>query len=514
MLQGLIKYYQNNYLAILAIVLLTFLVWGKILNQVFLGEGYMYFDRQPTRSFFTYNTFHDFSFIRYYDNFARILFDIIPHFFQDNIQAYLFLELILMIILYLSIYGVITKVTKSKLVGFSTAVFFLANYVGSFFLLAEGNFQRFLQRVPNFIPAIFAFYFLFKYYEFKKRRDYISSLAFYSLALFLGHFSSIILPLFVLYPIVHLLQEKKAKKVFLTSILTVIPFLLLTYFVTTSTVDQSPTKGFPQFILTEPDLLKKVLYQIPLITIPLNLILVIAQNTRLGILSEPYTEIVPVLTLICLVFYFFGGIIILKKQKNLLVLYLTSFLSMVGSMLLYVYVDSRLDMLKYFGADRFFLIPTLLATICWAILLKILFIQKQVFYKFIAVFILVYFVFFNTQLIWTKIDSIQYKSEMLKSFLKYVKANSSQFNSQTIIIVPSYLQWPVILITDYGSHPGVKAEVEFDGWENKYWNNRENVYVYDYQFDRGVDKTIHPLAGHVVDFTEKYRRGEKIHFLN
>lgn len=512
MWQRLLKYYQNNYLAILAIIGLTFLVWGKILNQVFLGEGYMYFARYYT--FFKPQTFQDFNFIRFYDNFAKILFDIFPPFFKDNIQPYLFLELLIIIILYLSIYFVITTITKSRMVGFTTTVFFLANYVGSFYLIAEGNYQRFVQRIPNFIPVVFSFYYLYKFYDEKKIKYYFFSILFYFLALFLSHFSSIILPLFLFYPLVHLLQEKKSRKVFLTRIITVVPFLLVTYFITTSTTNQAPANSFWQFLQTEPDILKRVLYQIPLITVPLDLIKFSAQKILINPESEPYTHVVPFFTVISLIFYFFGGLIVYKRRRDLLVLYLTSFLAMIGSMLLYVYVDTRINPLKYFSADRFFLVPSLLAAVCWAILLQVLFIQKKLLYKIISVFILAYFVFFNTQLIWSKIDSIQYKSEMLKSFLKYVKENSSQFNSQTVIIVPSYLQWPVILITDYGNHPSIQAIVEFDGWEKKYWDTRENVYVYDYEFDKNIDKTTHPYAGHVVDFTQNYRRGEKIQFLN
>src|SRR5438270_430018 len=81
---------------------------------------------------------------------------------SSNIQDYLILELVIIAILYLSVYSVITLISKSKFIGISATIFFFANYVSSYYLLAEGNYQRFVQRVPNFIPAIFSFYYLFK----------------------------------------------------------------------------------------------------------------------------------------------------------------------------------------------------------------------------------------------------------------------------------------------------------------------------------------------------------------
>ena len=124
------------------------------------------------------------------------------------------------------------------------------------------------------------------------------------------------------------------------------------------------------------------------------------------------------------------------------------------------------------------------------------------------------FIYYNTSLIYKHIDSIQYKSEMLKSFLEYIKARSGEFNNQTIIIVPSYLQWPAPMITEYGNYPGIQVRSEFDGWEKKYWDVKDNVYVFDYEYEKNVDRTIHPKAGRMIDFTQKFRQGEKVQFLN
>lgn len=500
---------KKNCFALISIIGLTFLVWHKILNQVFLGEGYYYFNRGldfigPQGINFE---------VRTYDNFARLLFDIFPPLFKDNIQLFMFLELLIITVLYLAIYYVITTITKSRMIGFSATVFFLANYVSSFYLIADGNYQRFVQRIPNFIPAIISFYYLFKFHEAKRIKYYFYSLGLYTLALLMGHFSSIMLPLFFFYPLIHLLKEKKSLKVFFTRIVTVLPFLLVTFYIT-RTGDQAPAGSLLRFLLTEPDVLKRVLYQIPLVTVPLDIIKFFAKTVLTKPESEPYSSIVPFFTLVSLIFYLFGGYMVFKRRKDLIILYITCFLSMIGSMFLYMYIDVRINPLKYFGADRFYFVPSLLSAICLGIILKVIFIKQKIFSQLIPLLILSLYIVYNTSLIWTHIDSMQYKSEMMKSFLKHIKENAGQFNSQTVIIVPSYLQWPAPLIIEYGDHPGMIVRSEFDGWEAKFWSIKENVYVFDYEYEKNVDKEIYPKAGHVVDFSEKYRRGEKIQFLN
>lgn len=501
--------FKKNYLAIISIIGLTFLVWHKILNQVFLGEGYIYFNKFYPYTFFSS---HGILNIERSDNFARFVFNIFPPLFRDNIQAYMFLELLIICTLYLSLYFVVTAITKSKAIGFFSTVFFLANYVGSFYLIADGNYQRFIQRVPNFIPIIFSFYFLHKFFQKNNILFYFISLTLFAFAIFMSHFSSLIMPLFLLYPFVQLIDQKKNIKIFLYRILIALSFLMISFFITHWS-EQAPQKSIVLYLLTEPNLIEKVLYQIPLITIPLDFVIYISKQFSPHII-EPYTKLMPIFTAVCIVTYSLGGLFIYKKARTFLAMYITVLLSMIGSMLLYMYVDSRLDTLKYYGADRFFLVSSMLATISWGIVFGTIFNKNGFKYKLLILAITSLFIYYNTTLVYKHIGSIQYKSEMFKSFITLIKTNSNHYNNKTVIIVPSYLQWPAPLITEYGNHPGMVVRPEFDGWEEHYWNVKENVFVYDYEFEKNVDKITHPNAGHVVDFTNNYRNGEKIKFLN
>lgn len=505
---NILTFYKKNYLAIISIIGLTFLVWHKILNQVFLGEGYIYFNKFAP---YTFITSHGLLNIGRSDNFARFVFDIFPPLFKDNIQYYFLFELIIIIILYISLYSTVAIITKSKLIGFLSTVFFLANYVGSFYLIADGNYQRFIQRIPNFIPIIFSFYFLYKFFNKSNILFYFISLILFAIAIFMSHFSSLILPLFLIYPYVQLINQKRDLKIFLSRSLIALSFLIISFFITHWS-EQAPQKSITVFLLTEPHLIEKVLYQIPLITIPLDIVLLASKYLSPPI-SEPYTQLMPIFTAISIIAYSLGGLIVYKKARSLLVMYITVLLSMLGSILLYIYVDSRLDPLKYYGADRFFMISSMLAAISWGIVFGTIFNKKAFKINLIILALISIFVYYNTTLIYKHIDSIQYKSEMIKSFTVFVKAHSSQYNNKTVIIVPSYLQWPGPLITEI-INPEIKVNSVQDGWERKYWDIKENVFVFDYEFEKNVDKTTHPYAGHIVDFSEKYRKGEKINFLN
>jgi hypothetical protein len=182
-------------------------------------------------------------------------------------------------------------------------------------------------------------------------------------------------------------------------------------------------------------------------------------------------------------------------------------------MVVYLYVDPRVNPLKYYGADRFFMVPSLLAAIDWAIILGSVTRRASV-TRILTLVIVGSFVIYNTNTIWKKMDNIQYQSEMMKQFLKYTINLSPQFNDQTILVVPSYLQWPLPIIIKFHGSMGMKVVVDTDVWQEQFWPVKEKVFVIDYQFDKGVDKTQNPYAGHIVDFTQKYRNGEKIKFLN
>jgi len=498
------SFYQKNWVSTTAIFGLSFLVWHKMFKQVFLGEGYMYFN--PHLNFFVKNGINVWG----YDNSAKIIFDILPPIFRDNITAYFLLSFTIAYILFISLYLIINRITNSKLLAFSATIFFATNYIALFEYLGAGTYQRFAQRFPGIIPIIFSFYFLWKYGENLKIKNLIVAFLLWGLAVFTGHFSSLALPILLIYPIVKMFEDKPNLHKIFRVILICTTFFLISFYITNKS-EQQPLGGFANFLKTQENLTQRLLYQIPTVTIPLNLVSFIGQNWITSI-KDPYLPVVKFFLPITLVMYFGGIWLVFKKAPRLLTLYISLLLSMVSTMFLYMYVDTRLDVTKYFGEDRYFIFSSLFAAIMWAILLKALFTKNEISYKIATLFVLIVFVTNNTNMVWRHFDSIQYKSEAFKKFISYIKYISPQFEKDSIIIVPSYLQWPAALITEFIS-PNVDFPIPVDGWENKYWSIRNKVWVIDYNYDRIPSKDFDSEKGYIVDLTKNYRSGKKIQFL-
>ncbi len=497
---------KNNLLQLISISCLSLIAWYKILNQVFQGEGYMYFNN--LQQFIDWNGLHG---IWSYNNFARGLFDIFSPIFHDNIQAYQILMLVIMNGIYFSLYFIVEKITKNRMIAWTATIFFALNYAASFTLVGTGTYQRFAERLPIFIPLLFSFYFL--YFAFTKKffRYYLTSLGLYSFAVFMGHFASLFLPLFVIYPFVTLINIHLSKKEIIIRLLTTSLFVIATILITSHS-DQPASRSLLDFFEHEPDLIKRTFYQIPMFTIPLDIFPYLA-NLFSPKLRDPYTILFHYFTLFCLGIYLLGFFLVIKNNRHLLVLYLTSFFAMIGCMLLYMYIDSRLNVLIYFGADRFYFIPSILAAISGAIILQS--ITKKITISIILTFVFVTaFVMYNTNTIWKQMDIIQYKSESLKRFINYTISLSPKFTNQTVLVIPSYLQWPMPIITEFHSPKGMKIIIDTDGWQEKLWPNKDNVFVIDYDYEREATKDFESNKGHVIDLTHKYRSGEKIKFLN
>src|SRR5437016_6128102 len=102
---------REHFLAISLLFAITFFVWGKILKQPFLGEGYFYFE--SWRSFIS--PIIGMKVLWSYDNFARLFFELIIPIFRDNLFLYQLFALLTSALIYISLYWVLYKITNSKL---------------------------------------------------------------------------------------------------------------------------------------------------------------------------------------------------------------------------------------------------------------------------------------------------------------------------------------------------------------------------------------------------------------
>ncbi len=183
-------------------------------------------------------------------------------------------------------------------------------------------------------------------------------------------------------------------------------------------------------------------------------------------------------------------------------------------MFFYIYIDTRLDPVKYFGEDRYYIFSTLFAVVLWGLIINALFATNKKTKYFVATFIiLALFVINNANLISQHIDQIQYKSAMNTRFITYLKENSSQFGKNSVIVAPYYLSWPTSLINLF-ILPNTNFILPSDNWERINWQNRKNVFVFDYNYQLEPGKDFDPQKGKLVNFTQLYREGKKITFLN
>src|SRR6185369_12233674 len=136
----------NHFFLLLIISALIIFVWYKTLNQTLWGDGFYFFN--PLFRFghlllpvnpWTYNIA------------ARIIYEIFIPIFKDQMAPYFLLQIVFLIIMTLLIYAIAYALTENKLISFITSIIFSTNSGAIYEMMAEGNFNRFVDRVPNLI---------------------------------------------------------------------------------------------------------------------------------------------------------------------------------------------------------------------------------------------------------------------------------------------------------------------------------------------------------------------------
>lgn len=506
------KFLKIHLLPISIIFTVEILLWHKILQQIPLGEGYYYFDY--CQSFFKNPGCS--TTLWQYDNLARLLFQILIPFFRDNLSTYMVFQLFIMLLLYITFYFVIFKVSKSKSFGLFSSILFSANFVGSYSMMGTGNYQRFVQRVPNLIPLLISFLYLTKYLENKKIKELIISYTLFAISMFLAHHSTFLLPLFLIYPFAEIIFKKPRIKKFLKTVAISLPYVLLTAAITARDWHK-PSMGVFEFLLSTDNLIKKVFYQIPTLLVPNDFMVHLAKHWPGQVILYPYSPIVgylliPVLTIVLLSF-----VRIYKNNIPLTKLYLTcaSALPLMAFLNIYAY-NSTANPLKDFGEDRTYFIPSLAVAIIWAVWIKLLSPKNKSTAKIIYAIFAILFITYNINLIWKNMDDNQYKPSALNQFIKYSKTISPEFTNDSVIVAPSPLLWPANFINlFYGNQKLIFVSFD-EGWEEKIKPyKKDDVFIldYDYKKDPNPGVNFDPKKGEIVDLTEKFRVGEKIEYL-
>lgn len=495
------KIIKKNLSFIAIIITIATFVWYKILNQALLEEGFFYFDKH--QRFFLGKI----SQITVWglDNFAKIFFDFASFFLQDNIKAFMVSKFVLLIAVYVTLFLVLNKICKNKILSITATILFIANYIGSSEMLSPLSYQRFFQRVPITIPSLITFYYLHKFLYSREIKNYLVSLILFSLAIFMGHYASFLLPLFVIYPFVVMMGKKIRFKNLLKATAVSSVFVLITFLIISKSPMQTATT--PSKFFSSYGWLGKIIYQIPTINVPGQIIRLLAENSPRPD-PYPYVNTLRFLVIPVIIGYLAGAVIVYKKKKAYFPLYLTSLLATVSTMALYVYFNSEIvNVYRNFGQNRAYFLPSLTNSIVWAIVINSILTKKTA--RFLPL-LLGLVILYNTYHIYKYLDSFDKKNQTMFKFLTYIKPLSEQFNQNTVIIAPREFHPTKTLIERVYKKPGIEFIKLDNNWQGEICKlpnfSIKNFYVLTYDEGEPVYKDSKlQERGAIIDLTQDYK---------
>lgn len=476
-------------ITILIITIITLLVWKPILGQVPMGEGYYYFDRCQNQ-FITPNDCG--TNIWQFDNLARITFQLMIPLFGDNIHLYMFGQMFIMIIVYLIFYIVLFKITKNNLFSLIATILFLTNHTGSFSMMSIGNYQRFVQRVPNLIPIFISFYFLTNFFKTKNFKFLVISLVTFTLSIYLAHHSIFMLPLFIAYILIIAITQKFNIKPLAINLVALASFLLIAQALIKND-HLTPKEGIYDFISNTDRVYEKVLLQIPNILIPSQITKTIALKFYDPQILYPYVitqKHILYLLLPLLIITF----ITTKKDDSISKLYKASILALplVCFLNLYAYGTGTPDPLKNFGEDRIYFIPSIFSSLIIAFLFCNLWNLKGRLMKFVSVVIFISFLIYNNNQIQKDSLKLVENSQKMEQFINYIKSTITDNKVKVAIVGPAHLMWPnQFLDKFYNTNRNIAFILDSSDWkELKQSKEFDHVIFVDYVNAKIVETQI------------------------
>lgn len=473
----------------LIIVIISLLIWKPILDQVPMGEGYYYFDRCQNK----YITPKDCqTTIWQYDNLARISFQTMIPLFGDNINYYMFAQMAIMLALYITLYAVINRVTGDNFFAFSTVILFISNYTGSFSMMAIGNYQRFVQRVPNLIPLLISFSFLAKYFDTKKYSDLVKSIALYAASFYIAHHSIFMLPLFISFIFLNMITQKiNVKSVFsnLGSMVTLVGLSVILslsdHFV--------PKQGLISFVTRTPQIMEKTILQIPNLLVPTEIVKYIARIWPISPIPYPFTFVLEIFAIpIILILIIFLFTIKNDSRSKLLLKSAILALPVVCLLNLYSYGDGAPHPLRDFGEDRIYFIPSIYSSILVGYIINSTYHHKKRLIKLAAIAILIASIFYNSCLIDRDSKKLMQTSIKMEQFIRYVKVATTDKNIRVMIIGPSHLLWPMQFVTlFYNTNDNLVFALDSSSWRDQIREvNLDKILFLEYTNGKIIEKQI------------------------
>lgn len=471
---------------ILLVAIVSAFVWRGVLNQTIEGEGYYYF--APKLSFFPPDreTLPNFTF--YFDNAPRIITFVMEKLYGGEMDPYMRVLFVTIILVNISIYLLTKKITRSSIIAFLSALYAGVWYKSSFQLYARGHYQWFLQRVPEIFPIFLSFFFLNKFIDSRKIKNYLLSFAFFALGLFMSHYSTFFVFFFPAFLGISAILKFKKRGGKIKLVLLSLPFILFNYYLVINSSLQSEVirggQGTWEFLKTWPNVAHQVLFQLVAITTPFSLL-----NYLADVFNQKLEVFIPRLFVPVILFYLTVFLYFWRKKLKYFNFLLALLITLVGHLFLVV-STGRLSVYNQIEEGRYYFLPGIYLGIIISTLLFLLFLNKKKgvlksFGFLVILAIIITKVGINYKYISQRVTAKQHYFTANKLMLDYLSENKDKFES-AYVFVPS--------------PPGPNS-IDF---LQKFYGNRETKFVFlDVNWRQKLPKVINPTTVFVFDYSQE-----------
>lgn len=496
-----LKKHWVDILFIVLVILATTVAWHGILAQSIEGEGFFYFSPELGR-------IKDFGqLIKGMENFGLIIQMVSEFFFKGNIQPYMTLIFSTIILVNVSFYLCVKKITKNSFLALVAALYSGINYTGDFQFYARGHWQWFLQRVPEMFIILPSFVNIFRYIETQKNKYYFLSLTFFTLSVFLEHFSSLFLPFFPSLMLVAALTMAKRWKNRLKYLALSLPFIAINYFLISRggyyNNSIAPIHPLGEFLSHPIDIISKVSIQLVIVTIPFSFFIERLHEVK-NFASLLHKLAFPTYT------FYLGCIWLLYKKKSAnFTLVASCFLALLGVLSLNVYlgrfiIENNVLQGRYYYTSAFY-VGIIFACLLNSLREKISNSRsKRVkIVTDILIYLIIFVWFFkNTKLIWKQIQARQYLYTGARVLMQHLNKVKSTLPENSIVILPSPLMPSgIAFLNKYYSGKNTKFLFLDKKWLSFMPNNfnSKNLFVFNYS-------TLPDNKVKLIDLSEEYRK--------
>ncbi len=488
------------------IIFVTTLLWHGILGQIIDGEGYYYFS--PTNSFILPNG-NMTDLLHNFDNFPRFFTYVLENIFKGDPQGYMTTQFLIIILLFVSIYFFIKAITQQRLVAFMVAIYMAANYTGNFQFFARGHFQWFTQRIPEFFPILLSIFLLYKYLNNQNLKNYFLSLTFFSLAVFMTHYTTLFLPLYPALMLSYCFFPRKTKMQSVKLILLSTPFIAINYLiVSNSSLSLETIKPhqtlLESILLAGRDLFNNISFQLTAVTIPISATKLISQ-----VMMENPQQTILKLIIPTYIIYAFIGYFLYKKKFPHLNLVLACFLALISVLFLNVYLG-RIKVFNEVEQGRYYFIPGFYVGIIFASFLDTVFIKpRKVFGYILVAILLACWIIPNTNLTWKKIHDSQRYYTGGRLMFQHLNKVKNEIPSDSLVMLPNPLMpLGIDFLKKYYKGHDIQYLFIDSKWKTKIPEGFDlnKFYVFDYseEFNRGGNARLEFIS--VVDKSSEYRK--------